>query len=65
MRDLPLTVPPSIDALSKVAANMLVSKYAVEAKVEGNGIIFLALSPGFVYTQHDGPLEEGEIDHID
>jgi NAD(P)-dependent dehydrogenase (short-subunit alcohol dehydrogenase family) len=47
-------------ALSKIATNMLVAKYAVLSRKNGDGIIYLALSPGFVYTMHDGPLEEGK-----
>lgn len=44
-------------AMSKAAANILVAKYAVEYKKDG--IIFLALSPGYVQTRAEDP-DNGE-----
>ena len=46
-------------ALSKIAVNLLVKKLAIE--YEGDGIAFLALSPGFVDTRTD---EEGNREQI-
>jgi NAD(P)-dependent dehydrogenase (short-subunit alcohol dehydrogenase family) len=50
-----LAVPYS---LSKVAVNMLVQRYAAE--LEGEGVIFLALSPGMVLVQAES-MEEGML----
>jgi NAD(P)-dependent dehydrogenase (short-subunit alcohol dehydrogenase family) len=48
-------------ALSKVAVNMLVLKYACQFKDEG--IVFLALSPGNVLTEAES-LETGMFDFL-
>lgn len=43
---------------SKAAVNIVVARYAAELKSEG--VIFLALSPGFVNTRDDKPAVERE-----
>jgi NAD(P)-dependent dehydrogenase (short-subunit alcohol dehydrogenase family) len=37
-------------AMSKAAANVLVTKLAIESKEKGDGVVFLSLSPGMVFT---------------
>ena len=37
-------------SISKAALNMVVAKYAAHSKVAGDGLTFLAISPGLVQT---------------
>lgn len=41
-------------ATSKAGLNLVMSKYAVEPELKGDGVVFLSISPGFVNTIPEG-----------
>ena len=61
------SVGEAVYSISKAALNMVVAKYAAHSKVAGDGLTFLAISPGLVRTdalKGAGNVREYRMDSI-